>query len=331
MMRQGVLVVAAAVSLSVSLSACSVEGGGSDSGGGGDYPSRAVEFTVPSEPGGSTDLITRGLAQSIEGPLGGDTVVVNKPGANGKIAGKDVFASTPDGHRVAVMPQSLFAIGPLIVDDPDAIQLDDMTIVAGLTVEDYVLAVPAQSPYQSLDDLLAADRVTYGTTGAGTGSQLSQALLFGTAGVNATPVPFDGGGPLLNALLGDKVNAGSLQIAEAYEQIEAGALRPLVVFAEERIEALPDVPTATEAGQPIVVDQRRFVAAPADLPDDVLEKLSAAIDEAVQSPEFTKLLADNYIGAWNVDGDAARTQVSESLEEFTALTEELGIDLNGES
>lgn len=322
--------VIAVLAATLVLPACSVQGGGSDNGGGGDYPSRAVEFTVPSEPGGSTDLITRGLAKSIEEPLGADAVVVNKPGANGKIAGKDVFGSSPDGYRVAVMPQSLFAIGPLILSDPDAVQLDDMTFVKGLTVEDYVLVVPAESQFATLDALVASGRVTYGTTGAGTGSQLSQALLFGLSEVPATAVPFDGGGPLLNAVLGGKVNAGSLQIAEAYPQIEAGKLRPLVVFAERRIDALPEVPTATELGHDIVVDQRRFVAAPAGLPADVRDKLAAAVDKAVATPDYTNLLKDNYIGSWNVDGDAVRDQLAESLDGFRTMTEELGIDLTGE-
>lgn len=320
-------IVAALLAAAV-LTACSVQGG-SSGGGGGAYPSRPVEFTVPTQAGGSTDLITRALGRGLEQPLGEQAVVVNKPGANGKIAGRDVFGGAPDGYRVAVMPQSLFSIGPLMLEDPDAIKLDEMTFVKGLTVEDYVLVVPANSPVRGVADLAAAGRIAYGTTGAGTGSQLSQALLFGLAKVPSAPVPFDGGGPLLNALLGGKVNAGSLQIAEAYKQIEAGTIRPLMVFGEKRVEALPNVPTATELGFQIVVDQRRFVAAPAGLPPDVRDKLAGAIDQAVASPEYNQTLRTNYIARWDANGDQVRQQLTDSLEKFRAMTQRLGVNLTG--
>ncbi|MFF5989006.1 tripartite tricarboxylate transporter substrate binding protein [Prauserella flavalba] len=312
------------------LSACSVQGG-SGGEGGGDYPTRAVEFTVPTEPGGSTDLITRALTKSLEEPLGQSTVVVNKPGANGKIAGKDVFSSNPDGYRLAVMPQSLFAVGPLVLDDPDAIQLEDMTFIKGLAVEDYVMVVPADSPIKSVEDLKKAGSVKYGTTGAGTGSQLAQALLLGLQKVRGTAVPFDGGGPTLTAVLGGKVDAAGLQIAEAYEQIRAGELRALAVFSEKRLEALPDVPTATELGYDVVVDQRRFVAAPAGLPDDVRDKLASAIDEATRSAEYTKVLEDSYIGRWDADGQAVGEQLRKARDQFKTMTTELGVNLKGQS
>jgi tripartite-type tricarboxylate transporter receptor subunit TctC len=318
----------AAVALTIS--SCSVQGGSAGEDG-ATYPNKAVEFTVPTEPGGSTDLITRALTKSIETPLGAQAIVVNKPGANGKIAGKDVFGAKPDGYRVAVMPQSLFAIGPLMVEDPEAIKLTDMTFIKGLAVEDYVLVVPADSPYKTLDDILKAKDVTYGTTGAGTGSQLSQALLFGTAKVPAAAVPFDGGGPTITAVLGGKVDAASISIAEAAPHVKAGKMRPLAVFAEKRVAGMPDVPTATELNRAVVVDQRRFVAGPAGMPDDVRDKLAGAIDKATATPEYNELLKKNNIGRWDADGAAVGEQLTKSNEQFKALIDKLGIDLTGQA
>ncbi|XVQ15752.1 tripartite tricarboxylate transporter substrate binding protein [Spirillospora sp. CA-255316] len=326
-MRIGVFL--AAVTVTVTASACSVQGGSADKTSSG-YPTKPVEFTVPQDPGGSTDLLTRALAKNIDKPLGQKAVVVNKPGANGKIAGKDVFGSKPDGYRVAVMPQSLFAIGPLMLDDPDAIQLKDMTLVRGLAVEDYVLVVPASSRYRTLKDLLGADGLKYGTTGPGTGSQLSQALLFGTAKVEASPVPFDGGAPTVTAVLGGKVDVASVQIAEGFKHVQAGKMRALAVFSEKRHEALPDVPTAKESGYQVLVDQRRFVAAPAGLPTDVRDKLGAAIDKAVASPDYLRLLKASYIVPWNANGEQAAAQINESLKRFSAMSQQLGIDLKAQ-
>ncbi|MQA09502.1 MAG: tripartite tricarboxylate transporter substrate binding protein [Pseudonocardiaceae bacterium] len=315
----------------LALSACSVEGGGSDAGEGGKYPSRPVEFTVPTEPGGSTDLVTRALAKNLEKPLGAQVPVVNKPGANGKIAGKDVFSSEPDGYRVAAMPQSLFAVGPLVLNDPDAIKLEDMTFIKGLAVEDYVMVVPSDSPIKSVEDLKKAGTIKYGTTGAGTGSQLSQALLLGLQKAKATAVPFDGGGPLLTAVLGHKVDVGAMHVAEAHEQIRAGKVRPLAVFAEKRLDSVSDVPTAKELGYDVVVDQRRFVAGPAGMPDEVRNKLASAIEKAVASPEYQKMLKDNYIGAWNADGAKVGERLRTSREKFKSMTQRLGINLSGQS
>ena len=240
--------------------------------------------------------------------------MVNKPGANGKIAGKDVFSSKPDGYRVAVMPQSLFAIGPLMVQDPDAIKLEDMTFVKGLAVEDYVLVVPASSPYKTLKDILAADNIKYGTTGAGTGSQLSQALLFGVAKVKATPVPFDGGAPTITAVLGGKVDAASVQIAEAAKHVQSGKLRALVVFGTS---ASRRCPTCRPPPSPAMTSWWTSAGSwpgPAGLPDDVRDKLAGAIDKAIATPEYGELLKYNYIGRWEVGGDEVETQLAKAKE-----------------
>ncbi|MBP2479333.1 tripartite-type tricarboxylate transporter receptor subunit TctC [Crossiella equi] len=306
------------------MTACAARGGAPGDAGG--YPSHPVEFTVPTEPGGSTDLITRALARSLATPLGAQAVVVNRPGKNGTTAGRDVFAAKPDGYRVAVMPQSLFAVGPLFGNDPDAIRVQDMTFVKGLAVEDYVLAVPATSPYHSLRDLQKG-AVKYGTTGAGTGSQLAQALLFGLTKVQGTPRHFDGGAPLRAALVSSTVDVGALHIVDAATQVRAGSLRPLVVFASQRVAAFPNVPTAVELGYPVVVDQRRFVAAPAGLPEAVRDKLAHAIDAATASPEYTEMVRHNHIGRWDAPADEVGEQLSESLARYRSLVQQLGVRL----
>ncbi|TCP49988.1 tripartite-type tricarboxylate transporter receptor subunit TctC [Tamaricihabitans halophyticus] len=305
--------------------------GGSNGTGTGEFPNRPVEFTVPTEPGGSSDLVTRALARSTEEHLDGTTIVVNKPGANGKVAGNSVFRSEPDGHRVAVMPQSLFSIGPLVVDDPEPIELSDMTFIKGLTIEDYVLVVPAGSPHRDLDDLLGQDRLNYGTAGAGTGGQLAQALLFGFTDVPAADIPFDGGGPTMTAVLGGQVDVAALHPAEVMPQIEAGGLRPIIVFSDERLDALPDTPTAVESGYDVVVDQRRFLAAPAGLPDKLVDRLGAAADKATVDNEYETILENNYIRQWNAESAEVESQLSESRQRYATLSRELGVDLGGQS
>jgi tripartite-type tricarboxylate transporter receptor subunit TctC len=308
------------------LSACGgVQGGSSGAQNEKAYPTRVVELTVPSSAGGSTDLIGRAVAKAMEKPLGKNIPVVNKPGANGAVGGKEVLASNPDGYKLVVLFKSLMSITPLAVTDPDAIKYEQMTMIAPLTIEDYVLVVPADSPYKTVQDLVAAGKLNYGTTGAGTGSHLSQALLFGQARVQGTDVGFDGGAPTIAALLGKQVDTAAIQIAEAAPQIDAGKLRPLVVFSENRIPFLKDIPTAKELGYDIVVDQRRFLAAPAGLPAEVLTTLQQAVEKAKVDMEYTIFLQKNYISPWNVKPEEVVPHLKESSAKYADMIKSFGI------
>jgi tripartite-type tricarboxylate transporter receptor subunit TctC len=321
--RRRVLAALAAVSV-LPVAACGgVKGGGDDAGS--DYPTRAVNFTVPFAAGGSGDLISRAVAKAAEKPLGQSIVIANKPGANGAVGGKEVLASSPDGYNIALAVKSLFAITPLVVKDPTAIQPDKMEIVTTLVQEDYVLVVNAQSPYQTVEDLVKAPSVKYATAGVGTGGQLSQALLFKGAGTKATDVPFDGGAPAVTALLGKQVDAMSGSLAETMEQIKAGKLRPLAIFSTERSEFLPEVPTAKEKGYDVVVDQRRFIIAPAGLPEAVSTKLEQSFAEARKDPAYETFLKDNYMARWEVSDQEARQHLTDSAAQFASLTQKFGL------
>jgi tripartite-type tricarboxylate transporter receptor subunit TctC len=320
MTTSGRKLVAAVAALVLSAGCAGVQGGKDAA-----YPARAVQFTVPFPPGGSTDLIGRAVARAAEKPIGQPLPVTNKPGANGAIGGKEVLATPPDGYNVALLVKSLFAITPLAVEDPTAIQLDKLAIVSTLTSEDYVLVVNANSSYKSLEDLLKAPSVRYATTGVGTGAQLSQALLFKASGVHATDVPFDGGAPAVSALLGEQVDALAGSLAESMQHIKAGKLRPLAVFAAQRSEFLPDVPTVKEKGYDVVVDQRRFLVAPTGLPEAVAKKLADGFAEARKDAAYGKFLEDNFIERWEVSEQEARDHLKAAAEEYAALTRKFGL------
>ncbi|MFG3685660.1 tripartite tricarboxylate transporter substrate binding protein [Micromonospora sp. NPDC047740] len=306
------------------VAACSGVQGGKDAAD-SNYPTRAVQFTVPFAPGGSGDLISRAIGKAAEKPLGQSVVVTNKPGANGAVGGKEVLASAPDGYNIALLVKSLFAITPLAVQDPTAIQPDKMTILTTLTQEDYVLVVNAASPYQTLEDLLKAPSLRYATTGVGTGAQLSQALLFKAANVKATDVPFDGGAPAATALLGKQVDVLSGSLAETMPQIKAGKFRPLAIFSEKRSSYLPDVPTAPEKGFDVVVDQRRFIVAPTGLPDAVAKKLTDSFAEARKDAAYDKFLKDNYMERWEVSDQEARQHLTDAAKEYADLSKKFGL------
>jgi tripartite-type tricarboxylate transporter receptor subunit TctC len=335
--RRGLGVVGAAALLLAA--ACGgVEGGGGGGGGGGgeeEYPTKAVEMVVPFAAGGSSDLIGRAIAEAMKEPLGQSVVVTNKPGANGALGGKEVAASTPDGYRIVLLPSSLFAITPLAVQDESPLTLDDLSIIRGLTTEEVILFTHADSPFKTLEDVVArkdsGQPVTYGVTGVGTASQLAQVLFYKQAGVPVSEVPFDGGGPLVTAVLGQQVDLGGAQIAEVISQVEAGKLRILAVASEERSEFIPDVPTYKEKGFDVVVQQKRFLAGPKGLPENVLSTLQDAVETAQKDSEYGKFLEENYIARNEVDAEELKTDIETQKQTYSDAIQKYGITFAGSS
>jgi tripartite-type tricarboxylate transporter receptor subunit TctC len=320
------------LALTFSVAACGGNVGGSSDADAADFPGDdPITILVGQDPGGSTDLIARALADEVSNDLGVAVTVENKPGANGALAAQGLAGEDPDGHTLMVYNGSLAYITPLAVEEGEAPDIADYDIVTGISLDDYVLVTAPGSGFKTVDDLAAAGRpINFGTTGVGTGSQLSQELLFAQADIDATAVPFDGGSPTLTAVLGGQVDVGSIQLGEAIEQIQAGELTPIVTFAEERVSYLPDTPTAVEEGYDAPVQQSRAVFAPKGTPDDVLEALAASFQTAFKAEGYQQFNEDNQLTPNEVDGDELRKQWTDNLDKYTALTEQYGIDLSGE-
>ena len=320
----------AGLALALSLAACGGNVGGGSSAEGEEFPGGdPITVFVGQDPGGSTDLIARAAADVLSDELGVAVTVENKPGANGALAAQELAGEEPDGHTLMVYNGSLAYITPLATEDaPD---IADFDIVTGLSLDDYVLVTAPGSGFSTVEDLAGAGRpVTVGTTGVGTGSQLSQELLFAQAEIDATAVPFDGGSPTLTAVLGGQVDVGSIQLGEAIEQIEAGELTPIVTFAEERPSYLADTPTAVEAGYDVPVQQSRAVFAPKGVPDDVLQTLRDAFQTAFDDEGYQQFNEDNLLTPNELDGEEIRELWTSNLDEYRSVVEEYGIQLGGE-
>lgn len=321
----------AGIALALSLAAC----GGNVGGGGGDsaeFPDGPITILVGADPGGSTDLIARAAAEGASEELGVAVTVENKPGANGALSLQQLANEDPTGQTLAIFNGSLAFITPFAVAEDEAVSIEDYEVVTGLSLDDYVLVTAPDSGFATVEDLAAAGRpITFGTTGVGTGSQLSQELLFAQAEIDATSVPFDGGSPTLTAVLGGQVDVGSIQLGEAIEQIEAGELTPIVTFAEERPSYLADTPTAVEAGYDVPVQQARAIVAPEGTPDDVVGTLRDAFRTAFETEAYQSFNEDNQLTAWEVDGDEVVETWTGNLDKYRAVIEEYGIELGEDS
>ena len=332
MRKQTLTLAAMATGAALALSACGGVETSTGSDDGGEYPSGSVEMYVGADPGGSSDLISRAVSKGLSDELGASFPVINKSGANGALAAAAVEKADADGSVISIQNASLFTITPLAVAEDEVTSIDDFDVVGGVSRDDYVLVTNSDNGWKSIDDLKkAGKKVTYGTTGVGTGAQLSCALTFEVGGIDAEAVPFDGGAPALTALLGNQVDTACLQTGEAIENIENGKLTALTVFAPDRIDYLPDVPTATEQGVDVEVYQYRFMTTPKGAPEDVKETIQKGLDATFASEDYQKFNEQNSLTPLEVSGDEVVEMIKNDQQRYADLVEEYGIDLGDAS
>ncbi|MFI5627199.1 tripartite tricarboxylate transporter substrate binding protein [Nocardioides sp. NPDC051685] len=322
------LLAATAGVAALALSACGVSNTTGGSGDNEDYPAGNVEMYVGASAGGSSDLISRAVSKGLSDELGASFPVINLEGANGALAANKVAKAKADGQTIAIQNASLFAITPLAVSADEATSLDDFDVVEGVSRDDYVMVAGPKSGFKSLDDIKAAKKkLTYGTTGVGTGSQLSCGLTFGSSKVDAEAVPFDGGAPALTAVLGGQVDTACIQVGEAIENIESGKLTPLSVFGPERVDYLPDVPTAKEQGLDVEVAQYRFMTVPKGTPDKVKDAIAEAMQATFKTEEYKAFNKQNSLTPMEIPGDEVVTQLEADKKRYADLVEQYGLNL----
>lgn len=315
----------------VVLTACGGVQTSTGAGSGSGYPSGSVEMYVGASAGGSSDLISRAVSKGLGDDLGASFPVINREGANGALAAAEVAKAKPDGSVIAIQNASLFTITPLAVRPDEVTKTDDFDVVYGVSRDDYVLVTNPASGFKTLKDLENANRVVrYGTTGVGTGAQLAAALLFKSTNVESQPVPFDGGAPALAALLGNQIDVASLQVGEAIENIQAGKLVPLSVFGPERIEYLPDVPTAKEQGLDVEVTQYRFMTTPKGTPQEVKDKIIEGMKATFATEDYKAFNKQNSLTPMEEPGEEVLQQLQSDQKRYADLIKQYNINLRNE-
>ncbi|HET9652422.1 MAG TPA: tripartite tricarboxylate transporter substrate binding protein [Usitatibacter sp.] len=255
------------------------------------FPTRPVRIVVTYPPGGGADLMARLVAPKMSEALGQPVVVENKPGASGQIGASEVARSAPDGYTL-MLDASSYSVNPSLYSKLPYEPTKAFTPIAVLALFPNVLVVTPSYPVHDVKELIAAAKAKPGTiafasSGNGSAQHLSGELFLQKTGVQMTHVPYKGGGPALNDVMGGQVPTFFANMASSLPQIKGGKLRPLAITGAKRSAALPDVPTMAEAGVPgYEVYEWNAIFAPAGTPPAVIAKLAEAVDKAVQSPEF---------------------------------------------
>jgi tripartite-type tricarboxylate transporter receptor subunit TctC len=256
-----------------------------------------ITLVVPFPPGGSTDALARLLQSNLQTKLNRIVVVENKSGAAGALGAAQVAKSPPDGSSFLVTFDS-HAVIPSILEKPPVDVERELIPVFLVGTAPYVIAASASRPYKSFADVIDACRATpgvvkYASVGIGTLGHLAMTVLGNKAGVEITHVPYRGGGPAMNDVLGGHVDliAGSAALVAA--QLGTNLLRPILQLGRARLPALPDTPTAIEAGFPDFETLAWWgIFAPTGTQPEVVSAMATASKEILSEPATAAQLRD---------------------------------------
>jgi tripartite-type tricarboxylate transporter receptor subunit TctC len=272
------------------------------------YPTKPVHLLVPFPPGGAVDIVARTLGDELAKSLGQSVIIENRPGAGGTLAAMATSKSPPDGYTLVVVASG-HAVAPFLYPKLQYDVFNDFTPISLLGTSPNLFLVKADSPVKTLTDLVALARskpgqLSYGHAGNGTSQNLAGELLKVTAKIDMAAVPYKGGNPALNDLMGGHIPVSVNNLPEAIGQIASGTVRPLAVTTVTRSPFLPDVPTVAESGYSEYDTGVWWgVLGPAGLPRDIQARLSQACADAMKMPAVTGRF--RTLGATPIGGSAA--------------------------
>src|SRR6185295_937973 len=259
------------------------------------YPSRPVRFILPFPPGGGTDILGRVIAERLSAALGQPVVIENRGGAGGNVGAEAAARSAPDGYTIVLVAPSL-AISPTLYSKLNYDAVKDFAPVSLVaTVPNVVITQPSLPG--TLQEFAALARskpggLNFGSGGSGTSNHLAGELFNIVAGVKLVHIPYKGVNLAMQDVLAGNIHFVVIGIPAAAPHIKAGKLRALAVLAPNRSAALPDVPTAAEAGLPAFeVTTWYGVLAPAGTPRSIVMRLNQELVKAMHSQEMKAPLA----------------------------------------
>lgn len=291
------------------------------------YPSKPIEMIVAYGAGGSTDTMARIFAKYAEEELGQRVVVVNKPGAGGELGWTYLANADADGYTIGLINSPSVETHPFTRAETVAYSMDDLQPLANVVTDPGVLAVAADSPWQTLDELVEAVKaeprsVTVSHEGVGGDDHLAALNFAGDAGIELNFVSFNGNAEATAALLGGHIDAFEGNMSEAAAHIREGDVRGLAVWSSKRMEAIPDVPTGEELGYDVMSSASRGLALPAGVPDEVYAQLLEATRKVIENPEFEAELARLNMPLDPLYGEEYVKSLEASQERFKALWDE---------
>jgi tripartite-type tricarboxylate transporter receptor subunit TctC len=292
------------------------------------YPDKPVTLIVPWPAGGATDIAMRAIAEGATKHLGQNIVIDNKPGASGTL-GPAVMAANakPDGYTIAQMPITVMRLPLMQKAAWDAVK--DFTYIVHLTGYTFGITTKADGPFKTWADVVAyakanPGKVTYATPGAGTSLHIGMEQIAARSGIQLTQVPFKGNAESNAAVLGGHT---MLQADGSGWKalVDAGQLRLLAIWTDQRSKNFPDTPTLKELGYPFVFDSPFGIAGPKGMDPAVVQKLHDAFKKSIEDPAVVATLAKYEMVPRYIDTAAYRKFVEEIIASEKAALERIGL------
>ena len=289
-----------------------------------EWPAKPLRIIVPFPPGQAADTIARIIGEGLTTSLGQPVVIENRPGAGGTLGADLTAKAAPDGYTLGMAGNATMSIAPSMYPHLAYAPAKDFTPVARMASVPFVFCVPADSPFKTIGQLVAAAKarpgeLTYGSSGNGSTSHLALALFAEMAGIKATHVPYKGSAPSLTDLMGGRLSFSADTTAAVMPHLQSGRLRAIGVSSAKRIPFLPDVPTLDEQG----VKGYDAVAwaglvAPAGTPVAVLNRLNAEIVKITDQPAVRQRFASLAMVPLSDTRDQFAAFLQEDLRQWTA-------------
>jgi len=290
-----------------------------------DYPDKPITFICPWPAGGTADMTMRALCTAAARTLGQTLVVENKAGASGMLGLRAMASAKPDGYTIGQIPISVARFSQLgtVPVDP----LKDLSYIARTSGQTFGIVVRAEAPWKTLKEFVAAakaspGKITYGSAGIGGATHVGMEEFALAAGVQFNHIPYKGGAPAMQDLLGGQIDALADSSAWA-PHVKAGKLRLLATWGEKRTQDFPEVPTLKEQGFDVVVDAPNGIGAPKGLDPAVEKRLREAFKLAAASPEFTAACDKIDAPLMYLDGPDYEKYVAATYRKETLLIERL--------
>jgi tripartite-type tricarboxylate transporter receptor subunit TctC len=263
------------------------------------YPNKPIKVIVPFPAGGGTDIFARTVGQKLADTLKWTVVIDNKPGAGGNLGIDATAKSAPDGYTLVLGQTSNLAINPSLYSKLPYDPIKDLAPVVLVASAPVAIVVPANSPFKTFADIVAAAKakpgqVTIGTPGNGTVAHLAAELIQKAAGIKLQHVPYKGSAQALTDLMGGQIQIFMSSVPTALSHVKGGRLRAIAVTSEKRSSELPAVPTISESGFKGFEAITWFgFAAPAGTPEPIVKQLNAEINKVLKLPDVrAKLLSE---------------------------------------